>query len=135
VQLGLRQVILSPKFGRVQSALDRLAAGLSALCVVHCLVGVAAIAALAPLAPMLGHRVHLIGFAVAMPLAALALARGYRGHGRRGPLALGAAGLTLMALGLALGHADPAEFALTASGAGALATAHVLNLRWASRAH
>ena len=109
--------------------IDRSAAGLSGLCVVHCLVGSLALAVLAPFGDLLGHQVHVWGLAIAAPLALVALARGIRAHGRAPALALGIAGLALMGAGLTQ-HGHAAEFALTATGAALLVTAHLLNLRW-----
>lgn len=95
------------------------------------MVGGLAIAVLAPLAPLLGHGFHVIGLALAAPVAIWALLRGWRAHGRVEALALGGAGLGLMTLGLSLGHGDGREFALTALGAALLAAAHLFNMRMA----
>lgn len=110
--------------------LDRSAASLSALCVAHCLAGALAVAAAMPLEPLLGHGVHVIGLMVAVPLALFALIRGWLCHGRPLAVALGGAGLALLAAGIAVPHGDGREFALSAAGAGLLAAAHRLNLRW-----
>lgn len=116
-----------------QGTLDRAAALLSGLCVVHCLAAAILAAALVPLGAAFGHGVHQWGIAFAAPLALLALARAYRLHARPEPLALGVAGLALMASGL-LHHGDWHEFALTAPGAALLVTAHLANLRLVRRA-
>ena len=113
--------------------IDRSAAGLSGLCVVHCLAGSLAIAVFAPFGELLGHQVHVWGLLIAMPLALIALLRGHRAHARPHALALGLAGLGAMGVGLTQ-HGHLGEFALTASGAALLVAAHLLNLRW-SRAH
>ena len=113
--------------------LDRSAAGLSGLCVVHCLAGSLALAVLAPFGDLLGHGVHVWGLLIAMPLALFALVRGWRTHGRVGALLPGAMGLALMGAGLTQ-HGHLGEFVLTASGAALLVTAHVLNLRWSRHA-
>lgn len=114
--------------------IDRSAAGLSGLCVLHCALGGLALAALAPFSDLLAHRTHAIGFLIALPLAVIALWRGRRAHGRSTPLCLGAIGLTLMALALAATHGHAAEFAATATGAALLAVAHLANLRWLAAA-
>ena len=110
--------------------IDRSAAGLSGLCVLHCAVGGLALAALAPFSDLLAHQTHAIGFLLALPLAIIGLWRGRRAHGRTEPLCLGAVGLALMALALAATHGHAAEFAATATGAALLAAAHLANLRW-----
>lgn len=112
--------------------LDRAAATLSGLCVVHCLVGSLALAALAPMGALLGHQVHVWGIIVAAPLAALALIRGLRAHARPQALMMGTIGLALMAAGLTQ-HGHLGEFLLTAGGAALLVTAHLLNLAWTRR--
>lgn len=109
---------------------DRWAAGLSTLCVLHCLAGGFAVALIAPLEPLLGHGVHVVGLLFALPLASYALVRGYLGHGRALPGAIGAVGLMLMIAGLAVGHDGGREFALTAVGAAILAGAHLINMRY-----
>jgi len=111
------------------SWIDKGAAGLSGLCVVHCLAGSLALAVLAPFGDLLGHQVHVWGLLIAMPLALVALIRGWRAHARPLALALGSVGLALMGGGLTQ-HGHLGEFLLTASGAALLVTAHVLNLRW-----
>lgn len=109
--------------------MDRSAAGLSTLCVLHCLIGSAALVLFVPLAPLLGHGVHAVGLAIAALLAALALGRGWQRHRNPEPATLGAAGICLMALGLAVGHGGVSEFALTATGALVVAVAHLMNGR------
>ena len=113
--------------------IDRSAAGLSGLCVIHCLAGSLALAVLAPFGELLGHQVHVWGLLIAMPLALVALARGYRAHARPHALALGLTGLAAMGAGLTQ-HGHLGEFALTATGAALLVTAHILNLRWSRSA-
>ncbi len=109
--------------------IDKSAAGLSGLCVVHCLAGSLALAVLAPFGELLGHQVHVWGLLIAIPLALLALVRGWRTHGRARGLLLGSAGLVLMGAGLTQ-HGHLGEFVLTAGGAALLVSAHVLNLHW-----
>lgn len=110
--------------------IDRSAAGLSGLCVLHCALSAAALVALAPLAPMLRHDVHIWGFGLAAPLALMALGLGARAHRRLGALALGMGGLATMAAGLFVAHGGVGELALSAGGAALVAIAHLLNLRW-----
>ncbi len=109
--------------------IDRSAAGLSGLCVVHCLAGSLALAVLAPFGDLLGHQVHVWGLAIAAPLALFALLRGYCVHARGHAVVLGMLGLGMMGAGLTQ-HGQVGEFLLSASGAGLLIGAHLLNLRW-----
>lgn len=117
-----------------QQWLDRSAAGLSALCVLHCLAGVILVALLVPASGWLAHEVHLVGFLVALPLALVALIRGHRAHRRSLALLLGGLGLASMAAGLFAAHGAGVEIVATGVGAALLGIAHVLNLRWSLRA-
>jgi hypothetical protein len=56
---------------------DRLAIGLSGLCLVHCLVTTIALAAVSAFGGLLGsHIIHEVGLTLAMILGAFALGRG-----------------------------------------------------------
>ena len=67
---------------RANSLLDRLAIGLSGLCLLHCMAGFVLLSLFALSGDWLDHRVHVVGLVLAMPLAAVALWRGFRQHGR-----------------------------------------------------
>lgn len=110
--------------------IDRSAMGLSGLCVVHCLAGSVLLAGLSATGGLWNHQVHAIGLALALPLAAFALIRGFRLHHRQSVAVLGGVGLALMAMSLAIAHGSFAEIAVSVTGVLALATAHLLNLRW-----
>ena len=84
--------------------LDLSAITLSGLCILHCLAGSLLLAAAAAGADWLGHDAHVWGLALALPLAALALGRGLRRHGRVPVAIIGAGGLLLMAGSLFAGH-------------------------------
>lgn len=116
-----------------RTGLDRWAAALSGLCVLHCALGVALVAAAAPAAWLGGHALHAAGLVMVLPIALLALWRGRQRHGEAGPLLLGVAGLTLVAAGLAVGHGTAAEFLLAGTGAAVHACAHGWNLRTLAR--
>lgn len=127
---------------RLSLWLDRTGLTLSGLCLVHCLAGTLLLSAAAvgggfvgeaaggrfAASPWLGHNVHVWGLALALPVAALALWRGAARHGRWAVAAVGATGLTLMALSLAVGHGSW-ELPLSVTGVALLATAHLANLR------
>ena len=109
--------------------LDRLAIGLSGLCVVHCLA-TAVLIALASAAGglLLSPHIHEFGLAIAIPLGALALGRGIWAHGYMMPSSVGALGLGVMAGALTLPHSDM-EVVYTLIGVGLLALGHDLNRR------
>jgi hypothetical protein len=109
--------------------LDRLAILLSGLCLLHCLLGALLLSGLVVAGGMLSHDVHVVGLALALPLAAVALWRGVRVHGRLGVLLTGACGILLMAASVFAVHAGDLEMALSVSGVVVLALAHVWNLR------
>jgi hypothetical protein len=107
--------------------LDRIAIGLSGLCVVHCLASAVVLGLLSAAGGMLGAPiVHEIGLSLAMLLGAVALGKGVFEHGFMLPSAIGALGLGVMAGALTLPH-DGAESALTVVGVLILALGHRLN--------
>lgn len=108
--------------------LDRLAVALSGLCIVHCLATAVLLGVLASVSGFLGQPIiHEVGLTLAMILGAIALGRGAVDHGFLLPTAVGALGLTLMAVGLSL-HASGGEPLFTAIGVAVLALAHRLNI-------
>jgi hypothetical protein len=114
--------------------LDRSAAALSGLCLLHCGLAAWLVVAAVPLAWLGAHWVHAAGLVLVVPLALGALLRGRRRHGDQRPLVAGMAGLGLMAAGMAVGHGHLVEFALTGLGAAVHAFSHALNLRALARA-
>ena len=109
--------------------LDRLAIGLSALCVVHCLFSVLLVVLLSGASSLVADPiVHRIGLGVAAVLAAVALRRGYAAHRARLPAAIGVTGIAIMALALLVPHGW-AEVAMTVTGVVILALAHLMNTR------
>ena len=111
------------------SGLDRLAIGLSGLCMVHCLATAMLVAlASAAGALLINPMIHEIGLMIAIPLGALALGRGIWEHGYMMPSSVGALGLGVMAGALTLPHSD-SEVLYTLVGVGLLALGHDLNRR------
>jgi hypothetical protein len=108
--------------------LDRLAMGLSGLCLVHCVATAVLIGLLASAGGFLGRPViHEVGLTIAMIIGAFALGRGIREHGFMLPSAVGALGLGVMAGALRLpegGH----EPIYTVAGVLILALGHRLNV-------
>lgn len=116
--------------------LDRLAIGLSGLCLVHC-IGTSVLLALMSAAGgmLLNPLIHEIGLSMAIVLGAVALGRGVLDHGYLAPAAVGAFGLGMMAGALGLPHDGAAtgigggEAFWTVIGVGVLAFGHDLNYR------
>lgn len=109
--------------------LDRLAMGLSGLCLVHCLATSIILALLASAGGLLlSPMVHEVGLTLAIGLGALSLGRGLIDHGFMMPSAVGGLGLGVMAGALTLHH-GPEETAYTIIGVAILALGHDLNRR------
>ena len=112
--------------------LDRLAIGLSGLCLVHCVASVFLLTLLASAGGMLLHpMVHEVGLGIAIAIGTFALTRGALEHGYTLPAAVGGLGLGVMAGALAVPH-GPAETVYTMLGVAILALGHDLNRRAAS---
>ena len=107
--------------------LDRLAIGLSGLCLMHCLATSVFLAMVATAGGVLGAEwVHEVGLVMAMIMGALALGRGIVEHGYMMPSSVGGLGLGVMAGALTLPH-DGTEALFTVVGVGILALGHRLN--------
>ena len=118
-------------FERVESGglLDRMAIGLSGLCLVHCLATSVLIALLASAGGLLVSPViHEVGLSAAILLGIVALGRGILEHGFMMPSAVGGLGLGVMAGGLTLPHSTT-ETIYTMIGVAILALGHDLNRR------
>jgi hypothetical protein len=106
--------------------LDRIAMGLSGLCVIHC-VATAALLGLLASAGILGSPlIHEVGLTLAMIIGAVALGWGLIEHGFLLPAAIGSLGLGVMAGALSLpegGH----EAIYTVVGVTIVALGHRLN--------
>jgi hypothetical protein len=107
--------------------LDRLAMGLSGLCLVHCLASAVILGLLSAAGSFLGAPIiHEVGLTLAMIMGAFALGRGILDHGFMMPSAIGALGLGVMAGALSLPH-DGTEALYTVIGVMILALGHRLN--------
>ncbi len=107
--------------------LDRMAIGLSGLCLVHCLGTTVLLALMATAGGFLGNPlIHEVGLSLAMVMGALALGRGIDQHGYTVPSAVGGLGLGVMAGALTLPH-DGGEALYTVIGVSILALGHRLN--------
>lgn len=106
--------------------LDRMAMGLSGLCLVHCLGTSILLAMLASAGGVLGSPIiHEIGLPLAMIMGALALGKGIFDHGYTMPSAVGGLGLGVMAGALTMPHSTEALY--TVIGVSILALGHRLN--------
>jgi hypothetical protein len=107
--------------------LDRLAIGLSGLCLVHCLATAVLLGLVSVAGGLLGAPwVHEVGLAFAMLLGGIALGRGVWEHGFMMPSAVGGLGLGVMGGALTMPH-DGTEALYTMIGVGVLALGHRLN--------
>jgi hypothetical protein len=109
--------------------IDRLAIGLSGLCLVHCLASAIFVAVLASAGGLLLHpAIHEVGLMFAIALGVLALGRGVVDHGFMMPSAVGGLGLGVMAGSLGLPE-SAAGTIYTIIGVAILALGHDLNRR------
>lgn len=109
--------------------IDRMAIGLSGLCLVHCVASAVLVMVLASAGGLLvDPRIHEVGLVFAMLLGAIGLGRGVFEHGFMLPAAIGALGLGTMAGSLTLPH-GPEEVFYSVFGVLILALGHDLNRR------
>jgi hypothetical protein len=107
--------------------LDRMAIGLSGLCLVHCVATTVMLALVSAASSVLGAPiVHEVGLGLAMIMGAVSLGRGITEHGYTMPSAVGGLGLGVMAGALTLPH-DGSEALYTVAGVAILALGHRLN--------
>jgi hypothetical protein len=110
-----------------RAGLDRVAIGLSGLCVVHCVATAVLLGMLSAAGGLLGSPwIHETGLTFAMIVGAFALGRGIMQHGFMMPSAVGSLGLGVMAGALSLPH-DGTEATFTVIGVAILALGHQLN--------
>ncbi len=115
---------------RLSLWIDKSAIGLSGLCLLHCLLTTIAIAILSVgSVGFFQHDIHKMGLALAIPLAIVGLGRGIMRHRRWQAMAIGGIGIGFMALALMMAHGR-GELGFTVLGAGLVAWAHWLNIRW-----
>ena len=112
-----------------QGAIDRLAIGLSGLCLVHCVASAVFLAVLASAGGLLlDPIVHEVGMMLALVLGVFGLGRGIREHGFMLPACIGSLGLGIMAGALTLDH-DALTTVYSVVGVLVLALGHDLNRR------
>ena len=110
-------------------AIDRLAIGLSGLCLVHCIASAVLVTMLASAGGLLlDPHIHEFGLMLAIVLGVAGLGRGVLEHGFMMPVAVGSLGLGTMAGALTLEHGiESSVFAML--GVLILALGHDLNRR------
>lgn len=123
---------MEPTKTSLRRRLDRAGIWLSALCALHCALGVLILAGvgLGGSALILHPAIHRVGLVVAMVVAAVAIGIGAVRHRRRASFVTAMTGLTFMGGALAVGHGSH-EAVLTVIGVTLVAAAHVMNLRHA----
>ncbi len=113
-----------------QGGLDRLAIGLSGLCLAHCILSAIIVTMLASAGGFLLHpAIHEIGLMMAMALGAFALGRGVLEHGYAMPVWVGSLGLGVMAGAMTLPHEGGYETIYSMLGVMIVALGHDLNRR------
>ena len=113
-----------------QGGLDRLAIGLSGLCLAHCILSAVIVTVLATAGGFLLHpAIHEVGLMLAMSLGAIALGRGVFQHGYALPVWVGSLGLGVMAGALTLPHEGGYETIYSILGVMIVALGHDLNRR------
>jgi hypothetical protein len=113
-----------------QGGLDRLAIGLSGLCLAHCILSAIIVTILASAGGFLLHpAIHEIGLMMAMALGAFALGRGVLQHGYAMPVWVGSLGLGVMAGAMTLPHEGGYETIYSMLGVMIVALGHDLNRR------
>lgn len=120
-----------PDAARIRSdLLDRVAIGLSGLCLVHCVATVLLLSLIASIGgALVNPLIHEVGLALAILIGLVAFVSGYRAHRRLLPLLVGGGGLCSMAYALTLRHGVTGEVVFTIFGVLLVATAHHLNRR------
>lgn len=109
--------------------LDRVAIGLSGLCVAHCLATALLLGATSALGGLLeSPLIHEGGLVLAILFGAIALGTGAWRHGYLTPVAVGSLGLGIMAGALTMPHGTN-EIIASLFGLGVLALGHDLNRR------
>ena len=113
---------------------DKLAMSISAACVVHCFFAPALIVLSYGVSSFSidSELIHYLILAIAMPLSALALSKGYRHHKATSFLVTGVLGLSLMFLAVLLGESllgELGEQLVTLLGSSLVAYSHFKNYR------
>jgi hypothetical protein len=119
---------LSRVWSGLDGRLDRIAIGLSGLCLAHCVATTVLFALFSAAGALLHPAIHEIGLVLAIVFGIIALGRGIVTHGYMMPAAVGAFGIGLMAGALSMPHGGD-EILWTLVGISFVALGHDLNRR------
>lgn len=109
--------------------IDRLAIGLSGICLAHCIASAVLLTLLASASGLLLDPIfHEMGLVLAIGLGVIGLGRGIIQHGFMLPASIGSLGLGMMAGSLTLAHGG-VEVLYSVAGVLILALGHDLNRR------
>lgn len=116
---------------RRQRWFDGIAIAASSACLVHCLILPGLLVAIPATAAWLAipESFHLGAFLFAIPTSLVALAVGFKGHGRCLPMTIAIIGLLLLGVAAVPLAETVVEIPISIFGAAALAIAHVANLQ------
>lgn len=112
----------------VDSRFDRIAMGISGLCLVHCVATTILLTLISSAGGLLNPAIHEVGLTLAIGMGVIALGRGIATHGYMMPAVVGAFGLGIMAGALSLPHGG-FEIFWTLVGVSLVALGHDLNRR------
>ncbi|MES2988691.1 MAG: MerC domain-containing protein [Pseudomonadota bacterium] len=115
-------------WGAVDGRFDRIAIGISGLCLVHCLTTTILLTVISSAGGLLSPVIHEVGLTLAIGFGIIALGRGIVTHGYMMPAAVGAFGIGIMAGALSLPHGE-FEIFWTLVGVSLVALGHDLNRR------
>ena len=121
---------------RQRALYDKIAVGLSGLCLLHCLLLPFVVAVLPFLGQLDGDHLHAEMLIFVIPVSVIALTMGYRRHGQISVIISGAAGLIILTLGAIVVHdlyGLIADRMMTVIGSFVLAFTHYRNFRFAKK--
>ncbi|MDA0679457.1 MAG: MerC domain-containing protein [Proteobacteria bacterium] len=119
-----------------RAVLDKIAVGLSGLCLLHCLLLPFAVAVLPFIGQLDNDHLHAEMLIFVIPVSVVALAVGFRRHGRISVILSGATGLAILIIGALIVHdlyGLLADRAMTVAGSFVLAFTHYQNFRLAKK--
>jgi hypothetical protein len=119
-----------------RALLDKIAVGLSGICLLHCLLLPFVLAILPFLGQFDDDHMHKEMLIFVIPVSVIALTVGFRRHGHAGVIVSGAAGLLILVLGALIVHdlyGVMADRATTVAGSIVLAFTHYQNFRLAKK--
>jgi hypothetical protein len=121
---------------RQRALYDKIAVGLSGLCLLHCLLLPFLVALLPFLGEFDGDHLHTELLFFVIPVSVIALAIGFRRHGRISIIVSGTVGLVVLILGALVVHdlyGLLADRMMTVTGSFILAFTHYRNFRFAKK--